>query len=68
MALLLIERGKAEIRTAEEYEILGEEYHYRYVDYKVFLDSLNFRVSPENVPNYLKKPRKILKDPVVDPR
>lgn len=34
----------------------------------MFLENLTKMIDPENVPNYLKKEKKIYKDPVTDPR
>ena len=56
------------MRTPEEYEELGGQYHYRYVNYPMFLEFLEEKIEPENVPNFLKRQKKVYKDPVVDPR
>ena len=69
ISLLIYERVKdKELRPISEYDDLAQNYHYRYVNYEVFVDSLKKRIEPENVPDYLTKPKKVWKDPVVDPR
>lgn len=51
-----------------EYEILAKKYHYRYVNYHIFLDCLKKKIEEESVPDFLTKPKPQLEDPVVDPR
>lgn len=34
----------------------------------MFLDALKKKIQPENAPNFLAKQRKVLEDPIVDPR
>lgn len=57
-----------DLKDYSEYEELGNKFQYRYVNYKLFLESLVLRIDPENVPGFLVKPKKIYEDPVVDPR
>ena len=35
-----------ELRNLEEYEQMGQEHNYRYVNYQVFLESLAKRIEP----------------------
>jgi hypothetical protein len=69
IAQLICERTKNKrMRTSEEYEELGIQYNYRYVNYPMFLESLEKMIQVENVPNFLKRFKKVYRDPVVDPR
>ncbi len=47
---------------------MGAKFLYRYENYKIFVENLLLRVEPENVPDFLTKPKKVFNDPVVDPR
>lgn len=47
---------------------MGTTYHYRYVNYAIFIDCLQKGFDPDNVPDFYKKEKKVFKDPVIDPR
>ena len=47
---------------------MGKQFHYRYVNYEVFIANLVNRVDPDNVPDFLSKVKPHYQDPVVDPR
>lgn len=47
---------------------MGIIYNYRYVNYAIFVENLLMQVDPDNVPNFLTKPKRVYADPVVDPR
>jgi hypothetical protein len=49
-----------DLKDSLDYEILGKKFQYRYVNYKLFLESLVLQIDPENVPNLLKKEKKVL--------
>lgn len=51
-----------------DYEQLGQQFHYRYVNYYIFIENLTKQIDPDNVPNFLLKPKKKYEDPVIDPR
>lgn len=57
-----------ELREVTDYEELAKNYRCRYVNYSIFIENLQRKIEPENMPNYLKRPIKTFKDPVVDPR
>ena len=57
-----------DLKNFLDYEELGNSFYYRYVNYNIFLESLTKQVDPDNVPNFLIKPRKVYNDPVIDPR
>lgn len=57
-----------ELRPFEEYVDIGAKYNYRYVNYEVMLKNLEQMIEPEKVDNFLVKKRKVLSDPVIDPR
>jgi hypothetical protein len=69
VALLVYEKMKTQdLKDSLDYEQLGKQFHYRYVNYKVFLEFLRRKVEEENVPDFLTKKKIQLEDPVVDPR
>ena len=43
-------------------------HRYRYVNYKVFLESLIDMIDPDNTKDFLTKEKKVYEDPVIDPR
>jgi hypothetical protein len=47
---------------------LALTYKYRFVNYKIFLESLIDMVDPDNTKDYLTKEKKVYEDPVIDPR
>lgn len=47
---------------------MRQTYHYRYVNYTIFIENLKKKIEVENVPDFLTKPKLVYKDPVVDPR
>jgi hypothetical protein len=57
-----------EIKSAEELKEISSQFHYRYVNYDIFLDNLQKMIEPENVPDFLTKTKVYLNDPVIDPR
>ena len=68
-ALIIYEKMKnKELKNFLDYETLGNDFYYRYVNYHIFVDSLSKQIDPDNVPNFLTKPRKVYTDPVIDPR
>ena len=68
-ALIIYERMKnKELKDFLDYEQLGHSFYYRYVNYMVFVENLTKQVDPDNVPNFLVKPRRVFTDPVIDPR
>lgn len=68
-ALIIYERMKnKELKDFLDYEQLGRSFYYRYVNYMVFVENLTKQVDPDNVPNFLVKPRRVFTDPVIDPR
>ena len=50
------------------YEAQAKKYSYRYVNYEQFLQGLVLGTDPNEMPNFLRKEKKKLVDPVVDPR
>lgn len=46
IALLIYERSNEKMRSPEEYEELGNQYHYRYVNYAMFLEFLEKKIEP----------------------
>ena len=44
------------------------KYKYRYVNYNTLLDGLQKQIPPSNIGNFLKRPKIVLRDPVIDPR
>jgi hypothetical protein len=68
-ALTIYERMKQkDLKDFLDYEQLGRQFNYRYVNYLVFLESLTKQIDPDNVPNFLTRPRRVFADPVIDPR
>lgn len=68
-ALTIFERMKTkELKHPIDYQELGIKFNYRYVNYKVFVENLLLQVDPDNVPNFLVKPKRVYTDPVIDPR
>jgi hypothetical protein len=61
-------KDKEEIQDPGYYEQAGKKYSYRYVNYQQFLEGLVLRKEPDEMPNFLKKQKVKLEDPVVDPR
>ena len=59
---------KPELRNAAEYQALGRQYKYRYVNYRLFLEELKEKIPAENTRDFLTKEKKIYSDPVIDPR
>jgi hypothetical protein len=57
-----------DLKNFLDYEDLGRQFYYRYVNYHIFIESLKQQLDPENVPNFLLKPKKRYDDPVIDPR
>ena len=57
-----------DLKSHLDYEDLGNNFYYRYVNYQVFLDHLIKQVDPDNVPDFLTKTRVVYNDPVIDPR
>ena len=57
-----------ELKSFMDYEDLGSNFYYRYVNYMVFIESLQKQVDPDNVPDFLTKPKRRYTDPVIDPR
>ena len=57
-----------ELRPFEEYVDIGAKYNYRYVNYEVMLKNLDQMIEPEKVDDFLVKKRRVLSDPVIDPR
>ena len=57
-----------DFKTPEEYEALSIKYRYRYVNFDTLLDGLDKQIPPSNIGGYLKRPKIVLKDPVIDPR
>ena len=51
-----------------DYEELGVKFHYRFVNYHIFVDSLSKGIDQDNVPNFLVQEKKVYADPVIDPR
>jgi ankyrin repeat protein len=69
VALMLYDQVKQkELRSPQEYQDLAGTYNGRYVDYEIFLENLQKKTPLENVPNFLTRPVRVYRDPVVDPR
>lgn len=56
------------LKDALEYKDIGKKYKYRFVNYWMFLDTLNKKIRTENAPNFFNKQYARLEDPVIDPR
>jgi hypothetical protein len=68
-AILIYEKMKnKQLRNHIEYREMGLKYKYRYVNYKVFLESLSEMIDPDNTRDFLQKEKKVYSDPVIDPR
>ena len=68
-ALTIYERMKnKDLKNFLDYEELGQNFFYRYVNYNIFLKNLTKQIDPDNVPNFLVKEKKVYADPVIDPR
>lgn len=68
-AQVLYEKMKdRDLKEVADYEQLGAQFQYRYVNYKIFLDGLKMGVDADNLPDFLKREKKVYEDPVVDPR
>lgn len=69
IALALYQRMQEKaLRDRLDYEALGSQFHYRYVNYAVLLEHLALGTDEQSVPDFLTKPKQRLDDPVVDPR
>jgi hypothetical protein len=57
-----------EIQDPQSYAELGKKHAYRYVNYTQFLEGLVSGQSLGEMPDFLRKQKVKLEDPVVDPR
>ena len=57
-----------ELKSPLDYDEIGKQFLYRYVNYAIVVDHLLLHTDPENVPDFLTREKKALTDPVVDPR
>lgn len=56
------------LKNPYEYFNIAYKHKYRWVDYEIIVDGLEKGIPRENLRDFLKKPKKVYDDPVVDPR